>query len=361
MARFSCAILSKNNLLHNINFVSKLAPKSQIIAMVKANAYGHGLRSVSKHLDDLNLYSLGVASIDEAIALRKANIKSSITLMEGIFEPEELNAAAIENFDVVIHNWEQLKWLEENIYAEKKFRVWLKIDTGMGRLGFSINEAPQAYGKLISLPNVSLPIGIMSHFACADNKQNPLNEIQIKHFSQFVSKLPVIKSFCNSAAIFNFPDQHYEVVRPGILLYGLSPFKDQTGPDLGLKPVMSMQSKLISVKNVAEGSTIGYGARSVCQKDTKIGVIAMGYGDGYPITAKDGAPIFINNILCPLIGRVSMDMMCVDLTSYPEAKIGDEVEFWGENVPLEILAKHTNNTNYDISTNVQNRVKFIWR
>lgn len=361
MARFACAILSKDNLLHNLAIISKLAPKSKIIAMVKANAYGHGLRSVSKYLDDLNLYSFGVASIDEAVALRNANVSSSITLMEGVFEPEELSVAAAENFDVVLHNWEQLEWLEKIINTENKYRVWLKIDTGMGRLGFSVEEAPMAYAKLSSLKNISFPIGVMSHLACAEDKEHRLNQVQIKNFTQFITNLPVIKSFCNSAGIFNFPDQHYDVVRPGIILYGLSPFKDKTGPDLGLRPVMTLKSKLISVKIVSAGGTIGYGARAVCNKDTKIGVIAMGYGDGYPITAKDGAPIWINNKICPLIGRVSMDMMCIDLTNYPDAKIGDEVEFWGNNLPLEQLSKYTHNLNYDISTNVQNRVKFIWK
>jgi len=359
MSRAAVALLSTDNLLHNLAAIKSHAPSSHVIAMIKANAYGHGLRSTALRLEPY-VYSFGVASIDEALALRNVGITLPITLMEGVFEPSELPVAVNENFHVVFHNREQLLWLKIAELQQSSLTAWLKIDTGMGRLGFPIEQAEYAYVELAGSPYIKKPIGILSHFACADTNDHPLNQKQIKKFEHFVKDKKGPKSLCNSAAIFSFKDHHYDMIRPGLALYGASPFQLISAADLGLKPVMTLQTKLMSIKEVKKGSTIGYNARFVCPEDMRIGIIAMGYGDGYPWTARDGTPILINGIRCALIGRVSMDMITVDLRAYPQAHVNDTVILWGDGLPIEEVAQYTQQCPYDILTAVQLRVRFSW-
>lgn len=358
MSRAALAILSTENLLHNLNVIKNHAPNSHVIAMIKANGYGHGLRSTALRLEK-HVYSFGVASIDEAIALRKVNIKIPITLMEGVFEPNELLIAACENFHVVFHEQTQLEWLKTSSLP-CSLTAWLKVDTGMGRLGFSPTHAQHAYAQLSNHPQIKQPLGIMSHFACADDVDHPLNQQQINTFTQFIEGKPGIKSFCNSAAIFSFGDHQYDVVRPGLALYGVSPMPNLSTVDLNLKPVMTLQTRLMAVRNVPQHATLGYGARFVCPKNMLVGVIAMGYGDGYPRTARDGTPILVNGVRCPLVGRVSMDMITVDLNACPDAKVDDPVVLWGNGLPIEEVSQYTDQCPYDMLTAVQSRVRFHW-
>lgn len=358
MSRSAIAILSTENLLHNIKVIREKIGNRKIIAMIKANAYGHGIRSVGLRLDGL-VDLLGVASIDEALALKKAGVKGDIILMQGIFEKSELVIASEEKFHIVFNNNEQLKWLDK-YSLPIKLNVWIKINTGMGRLGFNLEDAKKAYLKLKEHKNTNQQIKIMSHFACADEKNHPLNKQQIDSFKKFIKEYDTEFSLCNSAGILNFSDCLYDYVRPGILLYGASPIKGKTGEDLGLKPVMTAKSSIIAIQNLKKDDTIGYGASYKCEKNMKVGIIAFGYGDGYPITAKTGTPILIKNIKCPLIGRVSMDMIAVDLTSCPNAKIGDNAIMWGEGLPIEEVVQNTSNIVWDILTGMQNRVKFHW-
>jgi alanine racemase len=362
MSRTAVAILSTENLLHNLKVIKGHAPNSKVIAMVKANAYGHGLRSVSARLEN-HVDMLGVASIDEALALRKVGIQIPIILAEGVFEPNELLVASTEGFHVVFHEEMQLQWLS-NLSCPLPIHAWLKIDSGMGRLGFDINKAAGYYDQLATSRQVAHPIRIMSHLACADDPTNPLNQQQIDAFHHFIqnisSKGPSEYSLCNSAGVFQFPDYHYNYIRPGIALYGASPLLNKTAAELNLKPVMTLQTSLIAIKQVSKGSPIGYGARFTCPTDLTVGIIAFGYGDGYPRTTKDGAPILVNNTKCKLIGRVSMDMIAVDLTPCPTAKVGDPVILWGNDLPIEEVAQYTDNVSYDLLTGVQNRVKFHW-
>lgn len=358
MSRLAIATLSTENLIHNLEVIRDKAKGRKIIAMIKANAYGHGLRSVALRLEN-KVYSLGVASIDEAMALRKVNVQIPITLMSGAFEADDLLVAACQNFHLVFHEKSQIDWLS-NLTLPNKIKVWLKIDTGMGRLGFDLKSAEGVYNFLSNHPKVMQPIGIMSHYACADEIEHPLNSEQLMRFKNFVDNLPGEKTIANSAAIINFGENLYDVVRPGISLYGISPIKDKTAIDLGLKPVMTLQTRLVAVSDIAKGSSIGYGAKFICPEDMKIGVIAMGYGDGYPRTAKNGTPILVNNHRCQLVGRVSMDMAMIDLRNCIDAKVGDQVILWGEGLPLEEVAKHTDNSPYDLICGVQQRVKFYW-
>lgn len=358
MSRATLAILSTENLLHNLATIKSHAPHAGVIAMIKANAYGHGLRSTALRLEK-QVSSFGVASIDEAIALRRVGIKIPITLMEGVFEPDELLVAACENFHVVLHDETQLQWL--NMLAlPLPLTVWLKIDTGMGRLGFALNYAHDAYEQLSRNAQIKQPIGIMSHFACADEIAHPLNQQQINKFKQFVHDKKGLKSLCNSAAIIAFPDQQYDVVRPGLALYGVSPLPHLSADALNLKPVMTLQTRLIAVRRAQKNTTLGYGARFVCPEDMLIGVIAMGYGDGYPRTAQDGTPVLVNGIRCQLVGRISMDMITIDLQACPHAKVNDPVILWGNGLAIEEVAQYTQQSPYDMLTAVQSRVKFHW-
>jgi len=358
MSRTALGILSTANLLHNLSVMQAAAPNAKIIAMVKANAYGHGLRSVSLRLSK-HVGMLGVASIDEALALRKAGIEDPILLAEGVFEPSELVVAAAEGFEVVFHDALQVEWLERSALS-KPLSAWIKFNTGLGRLGFSESQGRRFYERLMALPSVEKPVKVLSHFACAEDKNHPLNQKQIDCFSSMTQGLDTTYSFCNSAGILNFPETHFDYVRPGITLYGASPIAGVSAEALGLKPVMTLQASIIAIHRLSKGESVGYGARYQCPQDMLVGVVAFGYGDGYPRSTQDGAPVLVNNVRCPLVGRVSMDMLTVDLTQCPNARVGDLVILWGQGLPVEEVASYTAGVNYDILTGVQNRVKFLW-
>lgn len=358
MSRTATAILSTENLLHNLQVIKDKVKPAKVIAMVKANAYGHGIRSVGLRLDG-RVDMMGVASIDEALALRKAGIKTDILLAEGVFEPGELLIAATEKLHVVFHSSTQLEWLDKSALP-LPVHAWIKIRTGMGRLGFAPADARNAYQQLLTHTKTHKPIRILSHFACADENDHPLNAQQIEIFQSFIKGIDSEFSLCNSAGIFNFPMCHYDYVRPGLALYGISPLPEKSAAELGLKPVMTLQSSLIAIQHFDKGDTVGYGARRTYDTSTPVGIIAFGYGDGYPFTTKDGSPVLVGDVACPLVGRISMDMMAVDLSACPHAQIGDPVLLWGEKLPLEQIAKHTDHIAWNIITGIQNRVKFLW-
>ena len=358
MSRAATAVLSTENLLHNLAVIKQNAANTKVIAMIKANAYGHGLRSTGIRLEK-HVYSLGVSSIDEALALRKVGVKAPITLVEGVFEPDELLVASCQNFHVVFHEVRQVKWLLQSALPVP-LKIWLKVDSGMGRLGFYPEDLDKIYQLLLKSDNVAKEINLLSHLACADEPKHGLNQQQISLFDQVAKDFKGLKSLANSAAIFGLPITHYDVVRPGIALYGVSPFPHLSAADLGLKPVMTLQTRLISVRNLRKGSSIGYGGRFTCPTEMPVGVIAMGYGDGYPRTARDGTPILVNNIRCQIVGRVSMDMITIDLRACPEAKAGDPVTLWGENLPVEEVSVFTSHIPYDLLCAIQSRVNFHW-
>lgn len=365
MSRSARAYLSPDHLIHNWRIIRDLAPKSSIWSMIKANAYGHGIRSTAKHLEPVMRPNdaFGVASIDEALALRHVGIQAQITLMEGVFKPDELPIAAQHGFNVVFHNWNQVQWLETCDPSMDPISGWIKINTGMGRLGFNIGEAHDAHQKLSASPHLNKPIGIMSHFACADDMHNPLNHHQIEAFKPWAN-MDGQKSMCNSSATFHWAHCHFDVVRPGLALYGLSPIANTSAHELGLKPVMTLQTEIIALHQMLKGTPIGYGATYTCPTDMPVGIAAIGYGDGYPRLA-NGAPTWINNTICSIIGRVSMDMMAIDLRPLENightAQIGETVYLWGNNYPVEPVLEKTARNAYDLITNVQHRVKFIWK
>lgn len=358
MSRTAIAILSTENLLHNLSVIKEMVKPAKIIAMVKANAYGHGIRSVALRLDKY-VDMLGVASIDEALALRKIGVNAPIMLSEGVFEPNELLVASTEKFHVVFHNELQVEWLEKTSFP-LPLESWIKINTGMGRLGFNIECAKEFFSRLSASSSVVNPVRVLSHFACSDDAKHPLNQKQIQGFKNFIKDVQSEFSLCNSGGIFNFRECYYHYVRPGVALYGISPVLGKSAQDLNLRPVMTLQTSLISIQNFKKGASVGYGARYCCPENMPVGIIAFGYGDGYPITAQDGTPILVNHVECSLVGRISMDMIAVDLRNCPQAKIGDPVTLWGSGLPLERVVEHTSNITWDLLTGVQNRVKFLW-
>lgn len=358
MSRTAIAILSTENLLHNLQVIKQKVKPSGVIAMVKANAYGHGLRAVSLRLDK-HVDMLGVASIDAALSLRKIGVNSPILLVEGVFEPSELIVACIEKFHVVFHNETQLTWLEKSTLPFP-LQTWIKINTGMGRLGFDLDRAMRCYSDLLTNQKVAKPIRMMSHLACADERAHPLNQQQINAFKSLVGPVQGEFSLCHSAGIFHFPDCYYDYVRPGIALYGVSPVKGRSAASLKLKPVMTLQSSLISVQMMPKGAYIGYGARYCCPETMPVGTIACGYGDGYPFSAEDGTPILVGDVVCSLVGRVSMDMISVDLRPCPDATVGDTVTLWGNGLPIERVSERTMSSHWAMLAGVQNRVKFMW-
>ncbi len=358
MPRTSFAILSSENLIHNAKVMQKKAAPAKVIAMVKANAYGHGIRSVSLRLEPY-VDMFGVASIDEALVLRKVGVKAPILLAEGAFEANELLEASALGFQLVFHNQLQLDWLNK-LSLPRPIHAWLKVNTGMNRLGFMPAQAEQVFEQLSNCEQVFNPVRIMSHFACSEDKNHPLNAQQIATFNAFAEGKKALKTLNNSAAVYNFPETNYDFVRPGVALYGYSPFEHKTPDEIGLKPVMTVQSALISVYDIEKGARVGYGARYVAARNMRVGVVAFGYGDGYPTTIAEGAPVIVNHTRCATIGKVAMDMLTVDLTHCPNAQIGDPVILWGEGLPVEDLAEYTRNSAYDILTGVQQRVKFLW-
>lgn len=350
------AILSTENLLHNIKTIKNIANKSKMMVMLKANAYGHGIRSTAIRLDGLVEY-MGVARIDEAVALRKIGIKTKICIMQGVFSKDDVLTCACNNFELLVYDYSQIDCFDVQVPA--KVNVWLKIDTGIGRLGFKTTEAQSVFDKLKSYESIGT-ITLTSHFACADEKDNPLNQQQIKRFELLAKDFPGPKSLANSAAIFNFPETHYDVVRPGLSIYGISPFNNKVGEDLDLKPVMTLLAKVMSVRKLEAGATIGYGARFRADKEITVATIGIGYGDGYPRSVMDGAPVLVNESICSVVGRISMDMMTVDVSQCKRVTCGDIITLWGESLPLEKVVKFTANSCYDILTSVQLRVKFNW-
>lgn len=353
MSRPTFMIIDLAALRHNLARVRFLAPGCSVIAMVKANAYGHGIVRVAHALSQAD--ALGVASLEEGMRLREAGILQPIVLMEGLFSAEELPVAAQHDFTLVVHHLPHVEMLEQAV-VEKPFAVWLKINTGMHRLGMEPASIHPAYKRLKAAKSVK-QIGLMTHFAQADTIQSTATPEQIHRFREAIGSLPGSLSLANSAGILAWPDSHGDWVRPGLMLYGASPFADKTGLDHDLKPVMTLWSRLIAVTPVKRGGKVGYGGTWTAPEDMLVGVVGVGYGDGYPQFAQNGTPILVNGVECSLAGRVSMDMLTVDLRPLPKAKIGDPVVLWGQGLPVERVARHSSTSAYEILTRMTPRPK----
>lgn len=334
-------------LRHNVNRVKQLATGRKIIAMVKANAYGCGIANVIPVLEG-HVDAFGIACLEEALAIRALGARTDCVLIQGVFSADELPIAAAQRFQCVIHQPHQLRWLLEKPLSTP-IKVWVKVNTGMGRLGFSTEAVYDVLNALASCAWVDKEIGLMTHFSSADEPDDCFNHYQLQSFQNLtVPQIRLLKSMANSAAIIALPESHADVVRPGIMLYGISPFSGQTGRALGLLPVMQFTSAISAIHYYPAGTPIGYGATWCTEKPSCIGIVAVGYGDGYPRCIEKNTPVWINGVIAPIVGRVSMDMITVDLSNCPNVAIGDMVELWGKNIPVETIASSAGTIGYEL-------------
>lgn len=353
MSRIVRADVSIDALNHNYQLVKQLTHNSKVLAMVKANGYGHGLIPVAKAL---KADAFGVARLEEAVILADAGIQTPVVLMEGCFSQEELKTAVHYHFPIVVHSpYQVADLLKCKDLEHSPFKIWLKINTGMNRLGFTQPEFETAYATLKTKKNIEI-IGFMTHFAQADEIEHPSTQEQYQKFNIIVGDKPGLRSTSNSAAILAWPDTHHDWVRPGLMLYGASPFIDKTGIALNLKPAMTLTTEIISVHYLQPGELVGYGGTYRCAGPRRVAVAAIGYGDGYPWSATE-APIWVEGARSKIVGRVSMDMITIDITDIPQANLGSKVELWGQNIPVEEVAKACKTLAYELFTRLTRRVK----
>lgn len=345
-------------LRHNFQIIQALARNSEVLAIIKAHAYGHGLLEVAKTLESF-AYGFGVSRLSEAVTLREAGIQKPILLLEGVYSADELLIVSVDRLSIVIHCEEQLQDIEQ-VNLPQPIDVWMKLDTGMHRLGFRHEQQDRVYQRLSQSKNIKQPINLISHFSRADEADGKPTEQQLSAFNEFTKDKPGLKSFAASAGILKWPQSYYNMIRPGIILYGISPIDGIIGETFGIKPVMTLKSCLIAVRQHKKGEPIGYGGTWVSDRDTRIGVIAFGYGDGYPRSARSGTPVLVNGREVALAGRVSMDMICVDLGPEATDKIGDEVILWGKQLPIERVASHSGLSAYELITRLTSRIKYTY-
>ena len=358
MTRPSRVVIDKAALKHNFQRIQESAPKSKIMAILKADAYGHGLIRIAKTLSDADAF--GVACLEEAEQLRSASILTPIVLLEGPHKAADLSHIVKLNLDIVIHNEFQLNILE-HAEINEPLQVWVKIDTGMHRLGFPVDKINSVLQRLANCSNAKPAPKLMTHLATANEHNNSLTQQQLKIFNQICGGLELEKTIANSAAVINYPEAHVDWIRPGLMLYGVSPMFDSHADAHGLMPVMTLESELISIQHLQKGEPVGYGATWSCPVDMPVGVVAAGYGDGFPRHARSGTPVLVNDVRCSLIGRASMDMLTIDLRNQPQAKIGDRVVLWGESLPVEEIARHADTIPYELLCGVHKRLEFIER
>jgi alanine racemase len=353
MTRPALALVDLGAVLSNFRHARALAAGTRAVAVVKANAYGHGAIAVANVLAD-EADAFAVACLEEAVALREAGIANPILLLEGVFDAAELVEVDRLGLWPVVHGERQVAWLEAYRPA-RPFVVWVKLDTGMHRLGLAPDAFPAAVRRLRALPAVERLVA-MSHFACADELDNPATSRQIERFQGCTGPEGLAVSLANSAAVMAWPEAHGDWIRPGIMLYGMTPLDRPHPGDLPLRPAMTLQSSLIAIHDLAAGDRVGYGGRYVCERPTRIGVVAIGYADGYPRHARDGTPVAVNGIRTGIVGRVSMDMITVDLGPVPGASVGDPVELWGGTVSANEVAGASDTIAYELFTKVSARV-----
>jgi len=341
-------------LRHNLAVIRQWAPRSRVMAVIKANAYGHGLVAVARALDAADAFA--VARVDEGLTLRRAGVMTRTVLLEGVFDRAQLEAAAIAGFELVVHTAEQIELLRAAPRGVT-FTVWLKLDTGMNRLGFKGSAFDAAHAALSALPSVRQPVNLFTHLASADVSGDGTTAQQLTQFTAVTAALQGERSIANSAGMLGFVDAQADWVRPGLLVYGASPFVGKTGPDYGLRPAMTLRSQVIAVKELEVGEHVGYGGTWVARRPTRLAIAAVGYGDGYPRSLGSGAPVLVNQQRASLAGRVSMDMIGIDVTDLrPAPRLGDPVVLWGEGLPVEEIAVWADTIPYELLCGISQRV-----
>jgi alanine racemase len=354
--------LRSESLCHNARVARQSSGGAAVFAMVKANGYGHGLVFVAQSLlKDVD--GFGVAVLEEAQVLREAGITAPIMLLEGVFDADELAVAATLGCELIVHSEWQVELLETTSLPAPAV-VWLKLDTGMHRLGLPLAELDAVVLRLQQCTAVSLA-GMASHFACADMPDDLMSDGQLEKVRAAGARYAVPYSAANSAAIFRYPDSAGVRVRPGIMLYGSSPFADRSAKSLGLQVTQRLSARIIAINQVPKGEAVGYGGSWQAQRDSHIAVVAIGYGDGYPRHAPSGTPLAVKNtdgIWHPatLAGRVSMDMITIDVTDLPLTRVGDEVELWGDQVSVDQVAQSCGTISYELFCRLTDRPERIF-
>jgi alanine racemase len=352
VARPIHATISLPALRHNYAVAKRIASRSKVLAVVKANAYGHGLERAARALKD-QADGFGILELDGAARLRDMGCRQPIVLLEGFFAPDELATISDEDLGAVVHSDEQLRMLETAKPA-KPLDVFFKLNTGMNRLGFPIAKAHKALERL-KASGAAKSITLMTHFAVAELFDG-VNDA-MRRFNSATEGLAMPRSLANSAAIFAHPETHGDIVRQGIALYGATPFADRTARQMGVKPAMTLAAELIAIQDLTPGEAIGYGATFRAEQSMRIGVVACGYADGYPRHAPSGTPVMVDGVITQTAGRVSMDMLTVDLTPVPNAKVGSPVELWGDNVPIDDVATSAGTVGYELMCALAPRVR----
>ncbi|MBJ9985057.1 alanine racemase [Acinetobacter sp. S40] len=350
--RQATVYIDSTALQYNLSRVKQLAPNSKIVSMVKANAYGHGVKDCLAALNATDAF--GVATLEEALELRTQGSNHPITLIEGIFNPDEMLAVLRHQLECVVHHQQQVEWLlkYKDEYIQQGLKVWIKLNSGMNRLGFKIDEIIDV---ITSLKNEGFHCVLAMHFANADVPEHPMNQQQIQqllHIKQTCA--PIEVSCCNSAAIFNWPELHFDYVRPGIMLYGASPFADKNVYALDLKPVMTFTARIIALNHIQAGDSVGYGSLFTADKAMKIAIVSIGYGDGYPRAYIKQNYVAIDGKLTNVIGRVSMDMIAIDVTDF-DVSLDSEIELWGQHRLVDDVADANGTIGYELLCRLSNR------
>jgi len=353
MMRPTVATVRLNDIAANYQLAAGLAPDSQSIPVIKANAYGHGMLAVAKCLEPM-APALAVAFIDEAVRLRDAGISKPILVLQGVSRAADLGEAAARDFWLMLHSRRQADWVL-SASLQDSLDVWVKVDTGMHRLGFLPQELEELCDEMCSSENIRQGPVLCTHLACADVPTDPMTLRQVETIRACAAKFHLETSIANSAGILFWPQSHAQWNRPGYMLYGHCPSGSFSVDAHGLKPAMTMSSEIIAIREIAAGEGVGYGHDWVAGKPSKIGTVAIGYGDGYPRHAPSGTPVLVNGVRVPLAGRVSMDAICVDLTGIDDVQIGDEVELWGRNLSVNEVASSAGTIGYELLAGLTGR------
>lgn len=347
------AIVDTAALRHNLGRVRATAPGSRVLAVIKANAYGHGIVPAAVALAGADGFA--VARLEEGIALREAGLAHRILLLEGVFGAEQLRLAAHHDFDLMVHEPGQVALLEA-ASGGRSFRVWFKVDTGMNRLGFKPVQVRSALERLRGCAAVAGPPTLVTHLADADDPDPARTLEQLRQFGSLVDGQPGERSIANSAGLIACEQARNGWVRPGLMLYGVSPFPSGHGEDLGLVPVMTLLTQVIAVKDIEPGERVGYGGAWQADKRTRLAIAACGYGDGYPRNTASGTAVRVRGRRAGIVGRVSMDMIAIDVSDVPGVSVGDEVVLWGPGLPVEDVARAAGTIPYELVCGVSQRV-----
>ncbi len=358
MSRTTVATIHLGALRHNLARLKQLAAPARVMAVVKADAYGHGLERVARALDG-EAEAFAVAALGDGLRLRAAGHRQRIVVLSGPDNAHDIAEMQRLQLEATVHHDAQLQWLAQAAPTRGRLRVWLKIDSGMHRLGFAPERVAVVHAQLLAMTGVDPEIGLLTHFSDSEVFDGEQTPAQIARFTEATGGFNGPRSLSNSAAVLGWPAARGDWVRSGGLLYGLSVVDGRSGTDFGFRPAMTLSTRLIAINRIGKGERIGYNGTWTCPEDMPVGVAAVGYGDGYPRSATAGTPVLVGEQPVPLIGRVSMDLITLDLRTAPTAKIGDRVVLWGAGLPVETIAAQAGTISYDLTCGMTRRVLFV--